>query len=159
LGRKIARLERAAGESLAKALAAGTDPAVAAAAGLALNAELAAAREQRKTLAAWAADASERRSRAATVANIAAEASDALAGSESVAAKQRVLEALSVTVTVTGWSVCESCLGTGRVPGAKGVICGDCHGMRRKTEIRLEGAIPAVTAGTSNAWPITLAAG
>ena len=80
LDRKIARLERAAGESLAKALAAGTDPAVAAAAGLALNGELAAAREQRKTLAAWAADASERRSRAATVADIAVEASDALAG-------------------------------------------------------------------------------
>ncbi len=80
LDRKIARFERAAGESLAKALAAGTDPAVAAAAGVALNAELAAAWEQRKTLAAWAADSSERRSRASTVAEIAAEASDALGG-------------------------------------------------------------------------------
>jgi hypothetical protein len=39
------------------------------------------------------------------------------------------------------------------------VICGDCHGMRRKADIRLEGAIPAVTAGTATAWPITLAAG
>lgn len=159
LDRKIARLERAAGESLAKALAAGTDPAVAVMAGAALNAELAAAREQRKTLAAWAADASERRSRALNVAEIAAEASDALSEAGSVTAKQRILEALSVTVTVTGWSLCESCHGTGRRSGVKGVICDDCRGMRRKAEIRLEGSIPAVPAGRATAWPVTLAAG
>jgi len=159
LDHKIARLERAAGEQLAKALAAGADPKVAAVAAVSLNEELEAARERRKTLAAWAANVAERRSRADVLAGIANEAAQALVADGNIAAKQRVLEALSVKVTVTGWRVCASCGGTGRLRGANARMCSDCHGMRRIAEVEIEGAIPgAEEEKVAEAWPVKLAA-
>jgi len=161
LDRKIARLERAAGERLAQALAAGVDPKVAVAAQASLQDELAAAREQRKQVAAWAADASERSSRSETLASIAEQAGRALCSEGNVAEKQRVLDALGVRVTVTGWVTCESCGGSGRLKGAgPNRMCRDCHGMRHKSRIEIEGIIPAATAVRgSEPWPIRLAAG
>lgn len=159
LDRKIARLERAAGEQLAKALAAGADPKVAAIAAVSLNEEIEAGRERRKALAAWAANVAQRRSRADVLAGIANDAARALLADGNIAAKQRILEALSVEVTVTGWRACPSCGGTGRLKGANAEMCSDCHGMRRIAEVEIEGAIPVGEAEkVAEAWPVKLVA-
>jgi DNA invertase Pin-like site-specific DNA recombinase len=159
LDRKIGRLEKAAGEQLAKALAAGVDPAVAAVASSKLAAEIEATREQRNTFAAWVADAAERRSRVDMLAEIAEEASRALVSDGNTVGKQRVLDALAIRVTATGWTECDRCHGSGRLPGAKGRMCSECHGMRRRTQITIEGAIPVVEADEqAQPWPVKLAA-
>jgi DNA invertase Pin-like site-specific DNA recombinase len=160
LDRRIARLERAAGEQLAKALAAGADPKVAAMAATHLNAELAEAREGRQLLAAWAADAAQRRSRADVLAEIAGQVTEALASEGNIAAKQRVLEALSVQARVIRWVACDVCGGSGRLKGQKNLMCYACHGMRRTTEIEIDGAIPVAEPGQgTEPWPVRLLAG
>jgi len=159
LDHKIARLERAAGEQLAKALAAGADPKVAAIAAVSLKEEIEAARERRKAVAAWAANVAERRSRADILAGIANDAARALLADGNIATKQRILEALSVEVTVTGWRACPSCGGTGRLKGANAKMCSGCHGMRLVTEVEIEGAIPVAEAEkAAEAWPVKLVA-
>lgn len=159
LDRRIARLERAAGERLAQALAAGVDPRVAATAGAHLNDELMEARERRQLLAAWAADAAQRRSRADVLAEMAGQLDEALASEGNYPAKQRVLEAMSVQTRVTGWATCNTCNGTGRLKGQKDLMCDACHGMRRSTEVEIEGAIPVAAAGKGEEpWPVKLAA-
>ena len=158
MDRKIARLERDAGERLAKALAAGVDPKVAAVAAASLQAEIEAARQQRTTVAAWVASAAERRSRTQLLTDIAKEAAQALGASDDVPAKQRVLKALNVKVTVTGWAVCETCGGTGRLKGGRGNMCRDCHGMRYVALVDIDGAIPSAAQEDAAPWPIKLAA-
>jgi len=160
LDRKIARLERAAGEQLAKALAAGADPKVAAAAAAELQAELNATRQQRAVVAAWVASASERRTRAQRLSDIAQEATEALKASGNVPAKQKVLSALDINVTVTGWEACGTCNGKGRLSGrGRHNACHDCHGMRYKALVEVEGSIPsAAEEKDSTPWPIKLAA-
>jgi len=160
LDRKIARLEKAAGEQLAKALAAGADPNVAAMASASLTEQIEETRQQRKLVASWAADAADRRSRVEILSDLAARSSEALADGGTLAGRRRVLDALGVTVAVTGWEVCGSCGGSGRVTGGKGVMCSDCHGMRRKAQVEVAGIIPA--AGTGEAvepWPVKFATG
>jgi DNA invertase Pin-like site-specific DNA recombinase len=160
LDRRIARLERAAGEQLAKALAAGADPKVAAVAASHLGAELVEARERREMLAAWTADAAQRRSRADVLAEIAGQVTEALTGEGNVEAKQRVLEAMSVRARVTRWATCDVCGGSGRLRGRSNWMCAACHGMRRTTEIEIDGAIPVPEAGQgAEAWPVRLLAG
>ena len=80
LDHKIARLEKAAGEKLSKALAAGVDPKIAVAAGKDLADQIQEARAQRAKVAAWAADAADRRSRGDLLTKIAAESAEALLG-------------------------------------------------------------------------------
>jgi hypothetical protein len=160
IDRKIARLERAAGERLAAALAAGADPKVAAAAAGSLQAEIGAARRQRKTLTAWAADAAERHARAEVLARVAEQAGDALRTKGDVAAKQCVLEALGVKVSVIRWALCEGCGGSGRLRGrGPNKMCPGCCGMRYKVLVEVTGSIPAVAHDSgAEPWPVRLVA-
>ena len=158
LDHKIARLEKAAGASLAAALAAGLDPKIAVAAGNDLAQQLEEARDQRAKLAAWAADAADRRSRGDLISKIAAESAEAIAKGDDVAARQQVLAALDIQVRVTGWTACEVCGGSGKHTGGRvGANCTECHGMRRKAEIDVSGTIPvAGDRRQAESWPVRL---
>jgi len=155
LDRRIARMERTAGERLAEALAAGVDPKVAAVASVKLSEEIDQLRRRRALAASWAAHNEIRRSRAEMVAELASQAAQALDGEPGIPERRRVFEVLEVAVQVTGWVACGSCGGSGRRRGGRaGQSCPDCHGMRQKAVVDLTGSLPAVQAA-SGAAPAT----
>ncbi len=158
LDHKIARLEKAAGEKLSKALAAGVDPKIAVAAGKDLADQIQEARAQRAKVAAWATDAADRRSRGDLLTKIAAESAEALLGRGDVTAQQQVLAALDIRVTVTGWTSCETCFGKGKQTGGRvGASCPECHGMRRKAQVEVHGTVPIASGGRqTESWPVRL---
>lgn len=150
LDRRISRLEAAAGERLAQALAAGVDPKVAAAASASLGGEIEQLRRRRAVAASWAVDAQTRRSRVELVAELAERSSAALAAPDAVAARRRILDVLDVRVAVTGWAACDACGGSGkRTGGHVGESCEDCHGMRQRAAVELTGVLPAATGAAS----------
>jgi hypothetical protein len=139
LDRRIARMERTAGERLAEDLAAGVDPKVAAVASAKLTEEINQLRQRRALLASWAAHNEIRRSRAEMVAELAAQAAQALDGEPGFPERRRLLEVLEVTVQVTGWVACG---GSGRRSGGRvGQSCPDCHGTRQKAVVDLTGSL------------------
>lgn len=154
LDRRIARMERNAGERLAQALAAGVDPKVAAAASAKLSEEIDQLRQRRALVASWAARNEIRKSRAEMVAELSARAAQALDGEPGIAERRRVLEVLEVSVQVTGWEACGSCGGSGKHSGGSvGQSCPDCHGMRQKALVDLTGTLPAVQAASGESPP------
>jgi hypothetical protein len=173
--RRIARLERASGEQLAKALAAGVDPVVAQHAAEALHRELDDAKRNRSRLIAWQAANAERADRRKRLWELAGRAQATLAGAD-IITKQRVLDLLEVRVTVTGWFECETCSGKGllavkeageepqRVRGRTGRVCPTCHRHRWIPHLGIEGVVPDVSSlnpdrvdPTVTGWPFRIA--
>ena len=134
------------------------DPKIAVAAGKDLADQIEEARAQRAKLAAWAANAADRRSRGDLLTKIAAESAEALVGRGDVTAQQQVLAALDIRVTVTGWTICEACGGKGKQTGGPGGgSCPDCHGMRRKAQVEVHGTVPLAGGGRqTESWPVRL---
>lgn len=153
LDRKIERLEHAAGEQIAKLLAAGIDPAVAQNAIASLQSDLKVLRDRRATVAAWAAVNAERTSRAARLYELAAQATTLLADPNPDSQAQ-IIEALNVRVTITGYTKCPDCHGTGwekravdengkRPKGWTGIVpCNTCKRSRRAIQWTMTGEVP-----------------
>ena len=151
LNRRIAKLERAAGEQVAKLLADGMDPVVAQHASSALTAELGGLREHRLKVTAWARANADRASRADRLWRLAARAAEVLAD-PTPEVRIQVIEALEVRVTLNGWRPCDRCAGSGFVPASydeprpKGqprrVICPICHRTGRAPIWSMTGEVP-----------------
>lgn len=153
MDRRIARLERAAGEQVAKLLAAGMDPAVAQHAVAALTCDLESVRAQRVKVAAWSVANAERTNRAERLRELARRAARILA-EPTPEVQQRVIEVLDVRVNVSGFTKCASCDGTGwqladldetgkRPKGWKGIVpCLACQRSRRSMEWSMTGEVP-----------------
>jgi site-specific DNA recombinase len=157
IDRRIGRLEKAAGEQLARLLADGLDPAVAAHAARGLTDEIAAARRHRHQVAAWQAANADRHHRAERLHDLARRARDILPDCDTLT-KRRVLALLEVQVTVGGWDLCPTCQGSGYLPVyrpgqpshwphrqhrlGQQVICPDCHRHRHLPRLVIEGIVP-----------------
>lgn len=152
LDRRIARLERAAGQQVAQLLASGMDPTVAQHAVAALTADLDGLRNHRGKLIAWASANADRTSRAERLLHLAAKAAEVLA-EPTDDVRRRIIDALDVQVSVTGWEPCQPCEGSGWVqatfagPRQKGqprrVICPACLRTGRTTLWSITGEVPA----------------
>ncbi len=135
IDRRVARLERAAGEQLSKMLASGLDAAVAQHATKALTDDLTAARAHRDRVAAWQVANAERVDRSNRLWELASRAQETL-GEADMATRRRVLDLLEVHVTVTGWVRCPTCDGAGWVASGRwtgnktfyeaGKVCSTC---------------------------------
>lgn len=127
--RRVKRLEKAAGDSLAKALAAGVDPKIPSHAAANLSAELVAARARRDQVAAWVAVNTMSARRARDMDRLAKEIQGVLAAPDESTAR-RVIDLLGVRVPVTGWRLCSHCNGKGLIavkePGDRAHIAGSC---------------------------------
>jgi len=157
IDRRIARLETAAGERLAQALAAGVDPRVAATASAAFSGQLDQLRRQRAMVASWAADAASRRSRAELIADLVDRSAASLVSGGSVEARRRVFDVLDIRVAITDWAPCPSCAGKGKRTGGRvGENCPACHGMRYQAGFSLSGSLPG-TAAAPHALPVRFA--
>ncbi|MGI8751808.1 MAG: recombinase family protein [Acidimicrobiales bacterium] len=115
LDRRIARLERLAGEELAKALRAGVDPVVAQYASSSLHEELGGLREHRRKLVGWLQVNSERAGRAERLWELANRAAQILADPTDET-KRAIVEALDIQVTLAGFTDCPACKGERYVP-------------------------------------------
>ena len=151
LDRRIAKVERAAGEKIAKLLAGGMDPVVAQHASSALTADSAGLRDHREKVVAWARANADRASRAEQLWRLSTRAAEVLADpTEEV--RHEVVAALEVRVSLDGWRPCEACEGSGFVsasyeaPRAKGqprrVICPTCHRTGRAPIWSMTGEVP-----------------
>lgn len=175
IDRRITRLERALGDRLAKALAAGVDPIVAQHAARTLTDDLETTRSQRARLVAWEAMNSDRADRRKRLGELASQAEATLRAAD-MATKRRVLDLLEVRVTVSGWSPCDTCGGKGlipvkepnarprHVPGRKPKVCPSCHRHRWIPHLRIEGVVPDVSsldkpipAPGAAGWPFRIA--
>ncbi len=153
IDRRIARLERGAGEQVAKLLAAGMDPAVAQHAVAALTSDLESLRAQRAKVAAWSVANAERTNRAERLWELARRAARILA-EPTPEVQRRVIEALDVRVKVSGYRECASCQGSGwqaaepneagkRPKGWKGIVpCAACQRSKRTMEWSMTGEVP-----------------
>jgi site-specific DNA recombinase len=151
LDRRIGRLERAAGEKVAKLLADGLDPVVAQHAASALTADLTGLRDHRSKVASWARANADRASRAERLWQLAARAAEVLA-EPSDELRHQVIDALEVRVALGGWRPCEPCGGSGYVPATfegprlKGqprrLICPTCHRTGRSPIWSMTGEVP-----------------
>ena len=150
--RRVKRLERAAGDSLARALAAGVDPLVASQAAASLAVELAAARTQRDQVAGWVAVNAADARRARDI-DLLAEQIDWVLESPDAPTARRLIELLAIHVTVSGWQPCPTCAGKGllpvkepgetqHTPGRVARVCDDCQRHRHIPVIAVRGVLP-----------------
>lgn len=114
IDRRIARLEKAAGEQLSRLLVQGIDPAVISHAANDLQQELAAVRRRRTQIAAWQAVNADRRCRAERLGELAAQARQTLPVADH-ATKARILDLLDVKIRVVDWQPCPTCHGVGYI--------------------------------------------
>lgn len=176
LDRRIAKLERAAGEDLARMLRSGVDPVVAQHAEAILGGELAGLREHRRKVASWLRLNSERTNRAERLWQLANRAAEMLSDPTDQA-RRSVVEALDIQVVLHGWNDCAACGGSrfvpihyegGRPRGApRRVACPTCHRTGRApiwsmtgevpNELPASPAVPAEAAGQG--WPFRVISG
>jgi hypothetical protein len=151
LDRRIARLERSLGSTVASLLRQGMDATVIALASAELEGELARLREHRSMMAVWQEAGRDRADRMQRLWELARHA-EQLLGDPKPALKRRILDLLDVQVQVTGWERCEACTGRGFVSagveartrdrGATGVNCPACLRHRFIPTIRISGVVP-----------------
>lgn len=149
--RRIGRLERSLGSTVADLLRRGMDAGVIDIATSQLEADLARLREHRSMLAAWQHATRDKADRMQRLWDMARRAEHLLAN-PSQAAQRRILDLLDVKVKVTGWEQCEACGGRGFVAagfepgtrggGATGVICAACRRHRFIPVIQISGVVP-----------------
>lgn len=179
LDRRIAALERAAGDKLSRLLAEGLDPMVAAEAAKELTDRLTAARARREQVAAWLhANQADVERAGALMAMV--ELALSMLPEADRPTKRRVIELLDIRVTVTGWNRCTYCDGKGLLPnparpakrrrniGADrlaAVICPTCHRHRWFPKLEITGVVPQgdleipAPAGNSERWPFRVVPG
>lgn len=176
LDRRIARLEKAAGEQLSRLLVEGVDPAVISHAAKDLDHELASARRRRHQVASWQAANADSRNRAARLAELATQARQILPVADH-ATKTRILDLLDVKVHVEGFQPCPHCNGIGYISnpapattdrpgrnrGNADKICPTCRRHRWLPQLSVEGTVPdtdlQVSADDSIRWPFKLVSG
>jgi DNA invertase Pin-like site-specific DNA recombinase len=151
IDRRIGRLERSLGTTVADLLRRGMDAAVIDIATSELEADLARLREHRSMLAAWQDANRDKADRMQRLWEMARRAEHLLA-SPSPPVQRRILDLLDVKVQVTGWEQCEACGGRGfvgagfeartRRSGATGVICPVCRRHRFIPLIQIAGVVP-----------------
>lgn len=150
--RRVKRLEKAAGDSLAKALAAGVDPKIASHAAASLSAELMTARARRDQVASWVAANTTSARRVRDIDRLAKEIQGVIAAPDDATAR-RMIDLLGVRVTVTGWRPCSHCDGRGliavRKPGERehihgrvAQVCPQCQRHRNIPVIMITGVVP-----------------
>ncbi|HET6875405.1 MAG TPA: recombinase family protein [Acidimicrobiales bacterium] len=166
IDRRIKRLEKAAGDRLARMLADGLDSAIADQVAKQLSVELDQARRHREKVAAWQTEHAERQDRARRLIQLAERARHILPGADT-ATKARILDLLEVQVKVTGWQPCEACRGigyisqpagehgrgNGRPRGNAAKICPTCRRHRHLPTIEIEGIIPEADLDTPDTRP------
>lgn len=157
IDRRVARLERAAGEQLSRLLASGLDALVAQHATKALTEDLAAARAHRDRVATWQVANAERVDRSNRLWDLASRAKETL-GEADMATRRRVLDLLEVRVKVTGWVQCSTCNGSGWVASGRwtghktfndaGKVCPTCLRHKWIPQISIAGVVPERTGET-----------
>jgi site-specific DNA recombinase len=180
MDRRIARLEKAAGERLSRLLADGLDPAVASHTAKGLTDELIAARKHRQQMAAWLTTNAERRDRTHRLMELAQRAQQILPVADT-GTKQRILSILAVRVQVECWEPCSACNGIGylstsrrdavaqsdpsRKRGNADTICPTCRRHRWLPRFVIEGMVPEADLDTGNSsetprrWPFRVVGG
>jgi DNA invertase Pin-like site-specific DNA recombinase len=151
LDRRINRLERSLGSTVADLLRRGMDATVVDVATRELEADLARLREHRARLAAWQEASRDKADRMQRLWDMARQAEQLLANPTPVV-QRRILDLLDVRVQITGWDRCEACAGRGfvaagfeprtRSSGATGMNCPACLRHRYVPVIRIAGVVP-----------------
>ncbi|MFP5317189.1 MAG: recombinase family protein [Acidimicrobiia bacterium] len=151
LDRRIARLERALGSTVADLLRRGMDPAVITVASAELDADLVRLREHRARVATWQEVTREKADRMQRLWELARRARELLA-TPTPEMQRRILDLLDVRVRVVGWELCELCAGRGfvsagfdarsRPRGSTGVVCASCRRHRFVPVIEIAGVVP-----------------
>ena len=151
LARKVAELEQAMARLVVEYASAGMDATVVQHATAAIRAELDELRQRHARVLSWEAANRDMRDRTERVWDLAAQAAAALDASDP-ATRRRVVDLLDVRVQVTGWDVCETCAGKGKVRdprpqgerrhGNTGLNCPACHGHRWTPAVTVSGVIP-----------------
>jgi DNA invertase Pin-like site-specific DNA recombinase len=154
IDRRIRRLEKGLGSTVADLARRGMDVAVVEAATAELESDLARLRQHRATVQGWelvARDKADRMQRLWTLARRAEEVLE----DPTPDVQRRVLELLDVEVRTTTWLECEPCKGKGFVSagvapgmrrrGATGVACPACNRYRFIPVIEIRGVVPDAT--------------
>jgi DNA invertase Pin-like site-specific DNA recombinase len=151
IDRRINRLERSLGSTVADLLRRGMDVAVIDVATRELEADLARLREHRSRLAAWQEASRDKADRMQRLWDMARHAEQLLANPTPIA-QRRILDLLDVRVQITGWEHCEACAGRGfvaagfetrtRNTGATGMSCPACLRHRHLPIICIAGVVP-----------------
>jgi DNA invertase Pin-like site-specific DNA recombinase len=156
IDRKLTSLAQARTERVTAALKAGIDAGILAAAVSEIEAEEAALRTHRDHLAAFAKHADAEGERVEQLRALADTARDRL-GAMDDRERREVLGLLNVQVRVTGWHICRTCHGRGRLRGGGkgGRRCPDCHAARNVPALRLTGEVLDLRQLTTSAPPRT----
>lgn len=151
IDRRIHRLERGLGSTVAGLVRRGMDLAAISAATGELESDLLRLRQHRATVEAWQLASRDRADRMQRLHSLARRAEQVLAD-PSPDLQRRVLELLDVRVRVTAWLPCDACGARGfvsagfeprtRTRGATGVPCPACRRHRFIPAIEISGVVP-----------------
>lgn len=154
IDRRIRRLEKGLGSTVAGLVRRGMDVAVIGAATAELESDLVRLRQHRATIEAWQLATQDKVDRMQRLYSLARRAEQVLAD-PSPEVQRRVLDLLDVRVRIAAWLPCDMCRGKGLVSagfeprrrsrGATGVSCPACRRHRFIPAVEITGVVPDTT--------------
>lgn len=151
LARKVTEAEQAMARLVVEYASAGMDASVVQHATAAMREQLDELRRRHARAVEWQAANRQIRDRTERVWELANQAAATMDASDP-ATRRRLVDLLDVRVQVTGWHVCESCAGKGKLrdprpPGERrhgntGLNCPSCHGHKWVPEVTVSGVLP-----------------